>query len=212
MAHSDRLKDLFIQDESQTRLYRPRHLPACTGPHKSSQSKNKTVAELCSERRFQRASFVLRYNHKHRKRTKAGGVASLSDKVVAFLLLAAPTRENAACERDGRSAPIVSPDLQRATNTEPDRERNCSENAPSCVINANASVKKGPLPQASASESRPNSYRGCGANRSRGRRGRLFARCERLWTLSSGYKSSIFSPHCIDGVVGVLGRSHALLN
>ncbi|CAH2241284.1 jg3345 [Pararge aegeria aegeria] len=30
---------------------------------------------------------VFSYNHKHRKRTKASRVASLSDKVVAFLLL-----------------------------------------------------------------------------------------------------------------------------
>lgn len=42
--------------------------------------------------------------------------------------------------------PIVSPDLQRATNTQPDRERNCSENAPSCVITESALLRNGLLP------------------------------------------------------------------
>lgn len=42
-----------------------------------------------------------------------------------------------------RAAPIVSPDLQRATNTQPDRERNCNENAPSCVITAAGALRNG---------------------------------------------------------------------
>lgn len=71
-------------------------------------------------------------------------VASLSDKVVAFLLRDA--LKSPECEGDGEVTAIVSPDLQRATNTEPDRERNCSENAPSCVITETARTRNSLFP------------------------------------------------------------------
>ncbi|CAG4910812.1 unnamed protein product [Colias eurytheme] len=72
------------------------------------------------------------------------------------LLRAYGAKAIGACERDGCFTPIVSPDLQRATNTQPDRERNCSENAPSCVINATALLKNGLLPLSESNKSQTN--------------------------------------------------------
>lgn len=72
-----------------------------------------------------------------------GLVPPLSDKVVAFLFLSDTSDGRQTRVRKRRwLRPIVSPDLQRATNTQPDRERNCSENAPSCVITARSIAKR----------------------------------------------------------------------
>ncbi|CAH2073634.1 unnamed protein product, partial [Iphiclides podalirius] len=153
------------------------------------------VAELCSQRRRSKGPlYVLSYNHKHGKRTKASRrrVASLSDKVVAFLLRDAVGAGGGggggvaarASEMACLSAPIVSPDLQRATNTQPDRERNCNENAPSCVITAAAALRNG----LRARRRRSTFDFITSRFGSESPRNRSCSAATRLWTLLSGYK------------------------
>lgn len=85
----------------------------------------------------------------HKSLSARRRVPTLSDKLVAFLLQrqTRSTTSDHELEREGDYGAIVSPDLQRATNTQPDRERNCSENAPSCVIIVLLQLRNG-LPRA----------------------------------------------------------------